>query len=89
MSSEGSMGAVQFTEEDAADLAAMRAERKARQEAEAEAAEEAKRNAPPISHRLHLADGRVIESAGTMTHYDGVLVVNSAPVEEGFVSADA
>jgi hypothetical protein len=74
---------VEFTEEDAADLAALRAERKAKKEAEEEAEAERKRNAPPISHYLTLADGRVIESAGTMTHYDGIPVTHSAPVEEG------
>jgi hypothetical protein len=87
--SEGTMGSVQFTEEDAADLKAMRAEREARKAAEAEAEAEAKKNAPPISHRLLLADGRVIESAGTMTSYDGIAVIQSTPVEEGFkASAD-
>jgi hypothetical protein len=79
---------VEFTEEDAADLAALREERKARAAAEAEAEAERKRNAPPISHYLTLADGRVIESAGTMTHYNGVMVINSSPVEEGHVAAD-
>lgn len=34
----------------------------------------------PMTHWLTLADGRTVESKGTMTHYDGVPVLYSTPI---------
>ena len=34
----------------------------------------------PSSHWLHLANGKVVEAQGTMTHYKGIPVVRAEPI---------
>jgi hypothetical protein len=71
----------QLTAEEIAEFRALRAA-KIKQDKEYEEANKP----PPPTHTLILADGRVIKSAGTMTHYQDVPVINSveyvAPEEE-------
>jgi hypothetical protein len=71
-----------LTDEEIAEFRRLRAEDEARRNAEDEAARKAEAERPGPSHYLHLADGSVIESAGTMTHYRGMLVLNSTPIED-------
>jgi hypothetical protein len=62
--------------EDEADLLAFRAQQEQlRIEAE-------KIAPPPPSHYLHLENGQVVKSAGTMTHWHGLAVVNAVPISE-------
>lgn len=71
-----------FTDEDRAELDALRKDRKDREtkeEADRRKEEEAR---PPVSHYLHLANGEIVESAGTMTDHHGVAVIGAYPIEE-------
>jgi hypothetical protein len=69
--------AATFTEQDAADLAALRAERAAREKA---AADEAERNKIVPTHYLHLDNGTVVETQGVMTNYNGHAVMYHSPI---------
>lgn len=76
-----------FTDEDRAELMALREER-AQRRAEVEARAKAEKEAEPEpTHWLHLADGRIIESSGQMTHYKGIQVVGSYPITKEEVTA--
>jgi len=67
----------QLTDEEMAEYQALKAAQTKREE-------EAKEDAPPPpDHWLHLANGQVVEYAGTMTHYKGVRVMNAEPMESG------
>lgn len=70
-----------LTDEEVAEFRRLRQEEKDRNQQIADAEAEVERNKPPISHYLHLANGDVVESAGVMTHYQGMTVVNAVPVE--------
>ena len=72
----GTSDPVVLSDEDRAELTALREER-GRRAAEAEAAKAAE---PEPYLYLHLADGRVIPSTGQMTHYKGVQVVGAYPI---------
>lgn len=85
MGSLGSQAAPQATDEELlAELRQLRQERQERQAAEEAAAAEEERNRPAPSHYLHLANGEIIESAGTMTHYGpkAIPVIAVAPIED-------
>jgi len=71
-----------LTDEEVAEFRRLRQEEADRKQAAQDEADEAEKNKPPVSHYLHLANGDVVESAGTMTHYNGMAVVNAVPVEE-------
>lgn len=71
-----------FNDDDRAELTKLREDRQARETAQREADEKAERERPEISHYLHLANGETVESAGTMTDYNGIAVIGSYPVEE-------
>lgn len=66
----------QLSPEEIAEYRALReSQRRAQEEYDAA-------NTPPApTHYLHLANGEVIESAGTMTHYKGQAVVLAVPKE--------
>lgn len=70
-----------LTDEEIAEFRRLRQEDNDRTVAAREAAEKAEREKPPVSHYLHLANGDVVESAGTATHVNGMAVVNAVPVE--------
>jgi hypothetical protein len=72
---EGNSGG--FTDEDRAELAALREERKAREKA---AADEAERTKIVPTHYLLLDDGTTVESQGVMTHFNGHAVINHSPI---------
>lgn len=71
-----------LSDDERAELERLRQDKAARDQADAEAAEKAKADEPDPTHWLHLADGRVIESAGQMTHYKGIPVIGSYPIVE-------
>lgn len=53
-----------------------------RDQSNKDAEEAAAKDVPPTpTYYLHLADGSIIESAGTMTHYKGQVVMQSVPME--------
>jgi hypothetical protein len=60
-----------------ADRAELEEFRRTRDQQQQLSDEEAKRVAPPVTHTLLLANGESVESAGVMTSYNGIPVVNS------------
>lgn len=69
----GTMGSRVLSDDDIKELDAFR---------EAKAAEEAAQVPPEPTHFLHLVDGSVVPSAGVMTHYKGIPVVNAVSMED-------
>lgn len=71
-----------LTAEEVAEFRALRQADTDRKNAAQAEADRIEREKPPVSHYLHLANGDVVESAGTMTHYHGIVVMNQVPIED-------
>ena len=65
-----------LTQKDQDDLLAFRGQQ------EQAAKEAAKIAPPPPSHYLNLENGQVVESAGVMTNWHGLVVLNSVPITQ-------